>query len=130
MARQKEIYDYWQLPVASGWADEVYCDNDGHYYESGEEAWEALCWDDNREPHSLECYPALEGKASTPNLHDIIDEHWSEQYDEDDREALAGDLADAVAALQARLEAGAPTLYTPDMTRRIDLADYSQAVTE
>jgi hypothetical protein len=122
MTQQKEIYDYWHLPIAEDHEGWVYVDNGGHFFESVEEAYEALCWDDGADPATLEAYPCIETKALTPLLHELICERWAEQFDDDDGEqGLPSNLAAELDAFQVRLDAAAPVLYLPDMKRRVVL---------
>lgn len=92
----------------------VYVPKFNKFFETASEASFWL-WDDGHEPTVIAAHPCTVGKASTPDLHQHVQEVWGEDFEDPDAVDLdfSKETAELLAEVQRRLEAEAPTVWTP-----------------
>lgn len=120
---QRRVADL-ALPVVEDKGEPVMVGD--RFYESADAAAEAL-WDEDGDPTEVVAHPCTVGKAPTPDIAEYLEEAWGSEFD--DPEAcdiyIPKDLA---AELQKRVEAHAPTTWTPRLNERVVLPAIEAAV--
>lgn len=93
-----------------------------HFFDSAESAAERA-WDDGLDPTTVEAHPCTVGKCPVPCLVELVEEAWWEQYDDPDAYdvGIPEPLRSELDALNGRLEAAAPTVWTPRLRERVVL---------
>jgi len=117
------------LPFVDGHTGPVFTDRASpSWFADVDEAAEAV-WDQCHDPDTFVmanviAHPCTVSKASTPDLLDLVQTGWDEQFTDGFEDGPPAELERRLIALQKDLEAAAPTIWHPDTSTRVLLPDY------